>query len=175
MDGLLHLLLRLHGHCSWVCLWLVTHILLKLESWSPTLALHCSRTPHLLWLHHACHTQTRSSGFSWLLLLAWHTPGGNLPDAPCTRHLPSSQHSLHSWGAYLLLWLHRLPARTHLLHFWWEEWALPSLYDKETKLVTQDHTSIDWNMKTKFFPKLHYSWFSSHWVCIQNYTTIWWL
>ena len=132
VNHLLNLLLWLHGHCSRMCLRLVTYILLELVGWSLPLALHSSSTPHLLWhllwLSHTPHMLTRTSRSTWLLLLTRDTPGRSLTDCPCTQHLTSCWHST-GWGMDLLLWLQGLPARTHLLHLWCVEWAPSSLQE----------------------------------------------
>lgn len=125
VDGLWNLFLRLHGYCPGMPLCrLVTHILLELVGWW-SLTLHWSRTTHLLYLAHASHPLGGASA-AWLLL-SRYTPRWHLTDASCTWNLPSSWHSLHTRGSHLLLWLHGLPAGTHLLHLWCEKWTLTSL------------------------------------------------
>ena len=60
-----------------------------------------------------------------LVLLTRHLSGRHLTDDFCTWSLPTPR-NLHSWRSHLLLLLllHRLPARSHLLH---EEYGLACL------------------------------------------------
>ena len=122
-NRLLNTFLVLHGHCSWMCLWLVTDILLKLVRWPRWLALHCSKATHWLSLSHTSYTLAWTSRPRLLLL---HSPGRYLTDASCPWNLPTTWH-LHSRRSHLLLLLHRLPTRTHLLHLGCKEWTLASL------------------------------------------------
>ena len=138
MNGLLYLVLRLHGNSSRMSLWLISHILSKFKRLP--LSLHSSRSSsHLRWLAHASQALVGTSWASWLWLLTTYPSGRQLTNAPCTWHLPSSRNTLHSRGTYLLLLsLHRLPAGTYLLHLRCEEWTLPSLH-KDIKIQNVCH------------------------------------
>ena len=136
-------------------LWLVTDILLKLVRWPRWLALHCSKTTHLLSLSHTSNTLAWTSR-PRLLLLARHSPGRYLTDASCPWNLPTAWH-LHSRRSHLLLLLHRLPPRTHLLHLGCKEWTLASLGRTRNKPFKHNETTIDTSLNAQYTFKQHYS------------------
>ena len=145
----------LHGHSCWVSLcWLVTNILLELVGRSLALTLH-ARTTYLLCLAHASSHTLVGPSSPCSLLLARHSSGWNLTDASGTWNLSCSWHSLHPRLSHLLLWLHWLPSRAYLLHLWWKEGALPSLWwekkKKEKTFALASFLSLNQSLPTLIF------------------------